>query len=65
MNNSSSFKFRNFDRKITSDFEQLNDLTKQEEIWNRAIFTLFPDGDFEITFEYDKELATEIERLSQ
>jgi len=33
--------------------------------WNRAIFTLFPTGKFDIEFIWDEELDQEIERLSK
>ena len=32
--------------------------------WNRAKFYLEPDGEFEMKFAWDQELADEIERLS-
>lgn len=61
-----SFKFRNFDRRITKDFHNLHDITTQDDSnrWNRAKFTLYPTGKFNIDFEWDQALADEIERLS-
>ena len=48
------------------DFEELNEITTQnsENKWNRAVFTLEPTGKFNIDFEWDQELADEIERLN-
>ena len=62
-----SFKFRNFDRKIVSNFHDLYKITAQspKNDWNRAKFTLYPDGNFEIDFKWDQDLADEIERLSK
>jgi hypothetical protein len=47
------------------DFEDLHDIMTSEgqNDWNRATFTLYPDGNFDIDFKYDEELATEIDRL--
>lgn len=33
--------------------------------WNRAVFTLFPDGKFDMQFIWDQELQDEIVRLSK
>ena len=33
--------------------------------WNRAIYTLMPDGKFDMEFIGDQELQDEIERLSK
>ena len=61
-----SFKFRNFDRRITDDFSKLHKITTDNDsnLWNRAKFTLTSDGSFSIDFSWDQELADEIERLS-
>ena len=47
------------------DFEELHEIMNAEgqHDWNRAVFTLYPDGKFNIDFKYDKELASEIEKL--
>ncbi|NRD74006.1 DUF600 family protein [Shewanella sp. VB17] len=61
-----SFKFRNFDRKIIKDFENIHLITTEnpDNNWNRAKFTLEPTGKFNIEFEWDQALADEIERLN-
>jgi len=61
-----SFKFRNFDRRIIRDFHDLHKITTEGDSnqWNRAKFTLFPDGNFTIDFKWDQELADEIETNS-
>ena len=61
-----SFKFRDFNRKIISDFENIHQITtfESENNWNRAQFTLEPTGKFKMDFEWDQELADEIERLN-
>ncbi len=61
-----SFKFRNFDRRIISDFQELHKITTEDSDnkWNRAKFTLESTGDFNIEFEWDQELADEIEQLN-
>lgn len=48
------------------DFEELYEITTQNLVnkWNRAIFTLEPAGKFNIDFEWDQELADEIESLN-
>ena len=61
-----SFKFRNFDRKIVNDFQQLHEITTENDSnkWNRAVFYLKPTGEFNIDFSWGQELADEIERLN-
>ncbi|WP_199610069.1 hypothetical protein [Flocculibacter collagenilyticus] len=61
-----SFKFRNFDRRIISDFHRLHKITSFDsgKKWNRAAFTLEPTGKFNIDVNWDQELADEIERFS-
>lgn len=48
------------------DFEDLQDLMIQEgqKKWNKAKFTLYPTGKFNMDFEWDQEQADEIARLS-
>ncbi len=48
-------------------FEELHSITTEnpKNKWNRARFTLEPDGNFDIEFEWDQGLADEIERLSK
>lgn len=47
------------------DFEELHDIMTAEgqHNWNRATFTLYSDGNFDIDFKYDIELSAEIKRL--
>ena len=57
-----SFRFRDFNRRIIADFEELHEVTTegQEGRWNRAQFSLQPDGKFSIDFLWDQDLADEI-----
>ncbi|WP_288788687.1 hypothetical protein [uncultured Elizabethkingia sp.] len=32
--------------------------------WNKAIFTLTPDGDFDMKFMWDQQLQNEIDQLT-
>ncbi|WP_395343502.1 immunity protein YezG family protein [Ningiella sp. W23] len=61
-----SFKFRKFDDNIMEVVDELHKVTTEnpDNNWNRAKFTLFPDGEFSIDFKWDQDLADEIERLS-
>jgi hypothetical protein len=47
-------------------FKEMHVITTEnsENKWNRAVFTLEPTGKFNIDFEWDQELADEIERLN-
>ena len=65
--NFTSFKFRNFDRRIVDDFHELYAIMTEENDhhkWNRAKFKLTPDGKFSIDFDWDQELFDEIARLN-
>ena len=48
-------------------FKQLHQITSTnlKNNWNRAKYTLYSDGNFEIDFEWDQDLADEIERLGR
>jgi len=48
------------------DFDELYQITTEDSDnkWNRAIYSLEPTGKFNIEFEWDQELADEIERLN-
>lgn len=61
-----TFKFRNFDRRIFSDFHEIHSITTQNDKsnWNRAKYTLMPSGDFTIDFEWDQSIADEVEANS-
>ena len=52
---------------LFKEFEKLYKVTTQnpKNNWNRAKFTLEPDGNFDIEFEWDQDLADEIERLNK
>ncbi len=52
--------------KTYKDLKSLHAITTEgvSNHWNRAKFTLFPTGNFNIDFEWDQALADEIERLS-
>ena len=65
-NNFSSFDFREFDRRIIKDFHMLHKITtdNNSNLWNKARYTLYPDGKFDIKFEWDQSLADEIEANS-
>ncbi|WP_394146618.1 immunity protein YezG family protein [Vibrio atypicus] len=58
-----SFKFRNFDRrKLSRDGKSLHKVTTKNDsnIWNKAKFTLYPTGKFNIEFEWDQALEDEV-----
>ena len=46
---------------------ELHEITTEEgsNKWNQAIYTLTPDGKFDMEFIWDQELQDEIERLSK
>jgi len=64
-----SFKFRKFERRrdLPRDFHKLYEIMTVEDAnnWNKAKFTLFPSGKFSIDFEWDQDMADEIEALSK
>lgn len=45
---------------------ELHELTTEggNNRWNRATFTLFPDGEFDMEFQWDQDLDDEIKSLS-
>lgn len=47
-------------------FKELYTITTEnsEDKWNRATFSIEPSGKFNIDFEWDQDLADEIERLN-
>jgi len=55
-----------FDFQLTFDLLELQQITtkKDNNKWNRATFTLTPDGKFDMEFKWDQQLQDEIERLS-
>ncbi len=65
--NSNTDSYFKINHMLFDYFEELNLMTTQNQKnnWNRAKFTLEPDGNFDIEFEWDQGLADEIERLSK
>lgn len=51
---------------VFDEFERLHEITTEEQSnrWNKAKFTLYPSGKFNINFEWDQNLADEIEASS-
>ncbi len=49
------------------DIKELNNITSENEKnrWNKAIFTLFPTGKFNMEFIWDQALQDEIEKLAK
>lgn len=58
---------RQFPREIRNWIRELHEITTEggNNKWNRAIFTLFSTGKFDMEFIWDQELNDEIERLSK
>ncbi len=52
--------------KSYKDFKKIHEITTENSsnLWNRAKFTLYPSGEFNIDFEWDQSLADEIESSS-
>lgn len=61
-----SIKYFEVNDDAFDDFEDLHEITTEggENKWNRAKFTLYPTGKFNIDFEWDQDLADEIEANS-
>jgi len=59
-------KYFRVDDDAFDDFEEIYEITTEnsENKWNRAIFSLELTGSFNLEFEWDQELADEIERLN-
>lgn len=57
---------RKIPRDIRNWLKELHSITSEggNNKWNRAIFTLEPDGKFDMEFIWDQELHDEIEKLS-
>ena len=58
---------RKISRDIRSWVRELHKITTEGENnkWNRAIFSLMPDGKFDMDFIWDQALQDEIERLAK
>ncbi|WP_161787483.1 immunity protein YezG family protein [Endozoicomonas numazuensis] len=61
-NSNSERKFFKVGYKAYKSFKKLYEITTEGESnrWNRAKFTLYPTGKFNINFEWDQDLADEI-----
>ncbi|MCX2429261.1 MULTISPECIES: immunity protein YezG family protein [unclassified Pedobacter] len=66
-NNKKDIEVENIDDDVTDWLSQLHEITTEggNNKWNRAIFTLFSTGKFDMEFIWDQELNDEIERLSK
>lgn len=55
-----------FDFQLTFDVLELHKITTEggNNKWNRAVFSVQPDGAFDMEFIWDQELQDEIERLT-
>ncbi|OPB95408.1 hypothetical protein [Elizabethkingia occulta] len=56
----------NFDTDVDFAIMELHEITTEggNNKWNKAIFTLTPNGDFDMEFIWDQELQNEIDRLA-
>lgn len=56
----------NFDTDVDFAIMELHEITTESgnNKWNKAIFTLTPNGDFDMEFIWDQELQNEIDRLA-
>jgi len=56
----------NIDTEVSFALMELHEITTAENSnqWNRATFTLFHDGNFNMEFQWDQELDDEINSLS-
>ena len=65
--NKKDIEVENIDDDVTDWLSQLHEITTEggNNKWNRAIFTLFSTGKFDMEFIWDQELNDEIERLSK
>lgn len=60
-------RFFKISHQLFDFFEELHLILTEGGVskWNRATFTLEPTGKFNIDFEWDQEMADEIERLNK
>lgn len=58
---------RKIPREIRNWIKELQEITTERgsNKWNRAVFTLSPNGKFDMEFIWDQELHDEIERLAK
>ncbi len=64
--NTIDLSVRKIPRDIRNWLKELHSITTEggSNKWNRAVFTLEPQGKFEMEFIWDQELHDEIEKLS-
>jgi hypothetical protein len=57
----------NIDDDITEWISELHAITTEggSNRWNKSVFSLTPDGKFDMEFIWDQELHDEVERLSK
>ncbi|WP_448635411.1 hypothetical protein [Pedobacter panaciterrae] len=57
----------NIDDDITDWLNELHEITTEggNNKWNKSVFSLTPDGKYDMEFIWDQELQDEIERLSK
>ena len=57
---------QNFDPEVDFAIMELHKITTEggKNKWNRAVFSVQPDGAFDMEFIWDQELQDEIERLA-
>ncbi|WP_123846905.1 hypothetical protein [Chitinophaga lutea] len=58
---------RKIPREIRNWLKELHEITTEggSNKWNKSVFTLSPDGKFDMKFIWDQELYDEIERLAK
>lgn len=61
-----SLDVHNFDADVDFAIMELHEITTEggNNKWNKAIFTLTPDGGFDMEFIWGQELQNEIDRLA-
>ncbi len=66
-NEQKDMSVENIDDDITDWLNELHKVTTEggNNKWNKAIFTLTPDGQFDMEFNWDQELHDQVEKLSQ
>ncbi|MCX2495270.1 DUF600 family protein [Pedobacter sp. PF22-3] len=66
-NNEKQIDVDEFDFQLTFDLIELHEITTEggNNKWNRAVFTLFSTGKFDMEFIWDQELQDEVEKLGK
>ena len=62
-NNNEKSEWLESDENIEDEIEKLHQITTEggNNKWNKAVFSLKPDGDFNMEFIWDQELQDEVE----